>query len=1152
MIRKLPQPILRITKYSLVGIYMQCLLVGVLWASDINAQQKKLDEIFLTVDLKNGSLEDAFVLINKKTDLNVMYNAPVAMDRKLRDVEMNDVSLGDFLKYLSNETGLNFKAVNETIHVEMEKKPAANITNEIPLPPRTITGRVIDKDNNESLPGVSIIVKGTTTGTVTDVDGNFSLEVPSSESILVISSIGYATQEIIVGEKAVINVTLAPDVLSLSEVVIVGYGEQKKESIVGAVTQTSGAVLQRAGGVSNVGAALTGNLPGVVTMSSSGMPGEEDPMILIRAASSWNNREPLVLVDGVERPMRGVDVNSVESISVLKDASATAVFGVKGANGVILITTKRGKEGSAKIDVTVSSTVKTASKLPNKYDSYDALMARNIAIEHELGLSPESWAYIRPQSFIENYRNQTSVEQAERYPNVDWQKELFKDYAMAYNANLSVSGGTSFIKYFTSADFQHEGDLFRVWDNGRNYDPGYGFNRLNVRSNLDFQMTKSTVFKVNLAGSNGIRKSPWGQTNTSDWAVAQQWAGAYNIAPDVFIPKYSDGSWGFYPDISNVSNSASNLALGGAMTTTTTRINTDFILQQDLDMVLKGLKFRSSISWDNGFVEFNRGVNDLFNDAQQKWIDPITGTAYYKLDYEQNNHFDFMQGVLWNTSGGEVRNGDTQRNINYQIQPSWSGSFDKHNVTGMGMFMRQQRAIGSEIPRYREDWVFRTTYDFDSKYFFEYNGAYNGSEQFGQDYRFAFFHSGAVGWMLSEESFLQNLRFLDLLKLRSSYGEIGDDNSGDDPARRSRRWLYMTQWEYGGSASLDLNQGTSPYTWFREKLIGNPDVRWETVKKFNVGVDYAFLNGTFSGSVDFFRDKRVDILVSGGDRAVSSYYGATPPIANLGSVSAQGYEFVLNINKSLSNGLRLWANLNMTHAKNKVLERDDPSLYEPYRKQAGYAINQHRSWIDAGYMNTYDQVYGSPQHNTNDVQKLPGGYYIVDFNADGVVDDSDRVPFGYADTPQNTYNATVGVEWKGFSAFLQFYGVTNVTREVPLNSFGSRLNTVYDMGTWWSVENQAADVPVPRWLSTPSYYNGTQYLFDGSYARLKNAEIAYTFNAQQIGKIGFSALRVFVNGNNLWVWSRMPDDRESNFAGAGGQGAYPTVKRYNFGLRFTL
>jgi TonB-linked SusC/RagA family outer membrane protein len=1135
-----------IMRITFAQILIMVVLTSLVSAAPLNTNGQGILDRKVSLDVNNEEIKFILSQIEKQTSVVFTYRSKVINSSKKISLKVDNALLREVLNELFDPTTISVVAVDEEEEILLKAKNETT-SEEILVTALTINGKITD-EAGEPLPGVNVLEKGTTNGTTTDAVGQFSLNVQDANAVVIFSFIGYMSQEIVVGNQTLFNISLVPDAQTLSEVVVIGYGEQKRESIVGAITQTSGKVLQRAGGVSNVGAALTGNLPGVITMSSSGMPGEEDPMILIRAASSWNNREPLVLVDGVERPMRGVDVNAVESISVLKDASATAVFGVKGANGVILITTKRGKEGSAQIDVTTSTTMKVPSKLPNKYDSYDALMARNVAIEHELGVSPNSWSYIKPQAFIEKYRNPANLEEAERYPNVDWQEELFRDYAMAHNTNISVSGGTSFLKYFTSADFQYEGDVFKTWDNGRNYDPGYGFNRLNVRSNLDFQLTKSTVFKVNLYGSNGVRKSPWGQTDVSEWAVAQQWAGAYNIAPDVFMPKYADGSWGFYPDISNVSNSAANLALGGAMTTTTTRINTDFILEQDLDMITTGLKFRGSISWDNGFVEFNRGVNDLFNNAQQKWIDPNTGIATYKVDYDQNSGFDFQQGVLWNTAGGEVRNDQTERNLNYQIQPSWSRSFGKHNVTAMAMFMRQQRATGSQIPRFREDWVFRATYDYDNKYFLEYNGAYNGTEAFSEDYRFSLFHSGAIGWMISEESFMENLGFFETLKVRSSYGEIGDDSQ----TPRTPRWLYMTQWDFGGASSLDLNQGTSPYEWFREDRIGNPNVRWETVKKFNVGLDYAFLSGMIAGSVDFFRDKRVDILVNGPDRAVPSYYGAVPPTANLGSVTAQGYEIVLNINKMLPSGLRVYANLNMTYAKNKIIDADDPALYPSYRKKAGYAINQHRTWVDAGYVNSYDQLYGSPQHDTNDGQKLPGNYYIIDFNSDGVIDDSDRIPYGYSDTPQNTYNATVGFEWKGFSAFVQFYGVNNVTRDVPLNSFGSRLNTVYDMGSWWSKDNQGADVTVPRWLSSPSYYNGTQYLFDGSYVRLKNAEVAYTFDAVQLRKFGFTALRIFLNGNNLWVWSRMPDDRESNFAGAGGQGAYPTVKRYNLGLRFTL
>ena len=1012
---------------------------------------------------------------------------------------------------------------------------------------KVVEGIILD-EQGESIIGASVVVKGDSSiGTISDIDGNFTLEVPSDETTLVISYVGMKTKEIKI-QQGRIRVVLEDDSQQLEEVIVVGYGQQKKASVVGAITQTTGKVLERAAGISDIGAALTGNLPGVITTASSGMPGEEEPKIVIRGASSWNNSDPLVLVDGIERPMNSVEISSVQSISVLKDASATAVFGVKGANGVILVTTKRGQEGAAQINVSANATMKRPSKLPNKLDSYDALMSRNTAIEHELSLRPDAWSYIKPQDIINKYRNPANLEEYERYPNVDWQKTLFKDYAMSYNANVNVSGGTKFVKYYASVDYVNEGDLFRVFDNNRNYNSGYGYDRINARSNLDFQITKTTLFKVNVSGSASYKKSPYnnaGYSGIGDWSLAQQWAGAYNIAPDVFLPKYSDGSWGYYPTISNVTNSAENLSLGGTMNTTTTQVATDFVLEQDLKFITKGLSVRGMVSWDNRFVEWKRGINDLFNDAQHKWINPDTGEVSYKKEYDNNSGFDFMQGILWSTEGGEVKNWETKRDLNYQIQLNWNRDFKKHNVTAMGLFARQESAIGSMIPSYREDWVFRTTYNYANKYFVEYNGAYNGSEKFSKDNRFAFFNSGAVGWMISEEKFMKSLKFLDMLKLRVSYGEIGDDNVRD-------RWMYMNQWAYGGTSSLDLNHGQSPYVWYRESGIGNPDVHWEKVKKLNFGLDYAFLNGMFAGTIEVFRDRRADILVNGGSRSVPSYFGGTPVTANLGEVKTRGYELELRFNKTFTNSLRLWVNLSMTHAQNEILKMDDAPLMDAYRKSVGYAIGQNKSYIDAGHVNTYDELFGSPKHDASDSERLPGDYYIVDFNGDGVVDSKDQAPYGYSDTPQNTYNGTIGFEWKGFSAFLQFYGVNNVTRVVQLTSFGSQMNTVYDMGTWWSRENNG-EVIVPRWLSkTSGYSNGTQYYYDGSYIRLKNAEVAYTFTQPWVKKLGVSNLKLFINGNNLWVWSKMPDDRESNFAGAGNQGAYPTVKRFNLGVKFTL
>ena len=1023
-----------------------------------------------------------------------------------------------------------------------------------------VRGTVVD-NAGEPLIGASVIVKGNASqGTVTDFDGNFQLKVPSEQTVLVVSYVGMNTKELKVGKQRTFNVVLS-DNTQLTEVIVVGYGQQKKASVVGAITQTTGEVLERAAGISDIGSALTGNLPGVVTMSSSGMPGEEEPQIIIRGASSWNNSSPLVLVDGIERPMSSVDIQSVATISVLKDASATAVYGVKGANGVILITTKRGQEGKAQINVSANAIMKMPSKIPEKYDSYDALMARNVAVEHELNLYPESFAYVKPVSFIENYRNSDPNAKddlgnliSERYPNVDWRKALFEDYAMSYNANLNVSGGTKFVKYFAGVDFVSEGDLYKDFGNGRQYSTGYNYNRVSVRSNLDFNVTKSTVLKINIAGTNGKRKSPWNQDGWSPWQESQRWNGIYNISPDVFLPKYSDGSWGFLPGSTNVDNGARSLALGGTETRTTTRINTDFVLEQQLDFITKGLSARGMIAWDNVFEEARRGINDLYNDPQDKWINPETGATVYKQPYEAYDRFDYTQGNKWTTNGGSVNNNATTRNLNYQLQLNYARSFGKHDVSAMGVFARQETAWGSMIPNYREDWVFRATYAYGGRYFLEYNGAYNGSEKFSSDNRFAFFNSGAIGWMISEEPFMKYLRekkIIDMLKIRASYGEIGDDNI------QNARFLYMDQWAYGGNTSLDVTQGTSPYAWYRESTVGNPNVHWETVKKTNIGIDYGLFGGLLAGAIEFFHDKRSDILVRGSERAVPAYFGQSPVTANLGEVSTNGYEIEVRFNKVLANKMRIWANLSMTHAENKVKVKDDQPLLPEYRKAAGYPIGQTHAFIDKGMMQTYDDIYGSPKMDANDSQKLVGDYYIVDFNGDGKVDNvNDFVPYGHPTTPENTYNATIGFEWKGFNCFAQFYGVTNVTRDVTMISFADvMVANVYDQGTWWSTDHLNADIVTPRFNTTPyqSYY-GTQYLCDGSFIRLKNVEVGYTFTQPWIRKAGVNSLKVFVSGNNLWLWTRMPDDRESNFAANGnaGNGAYPTMKRINLGIKINL
>lgn len=1005
-----------------------------------------------------------------------------------------------------------------------------------------VTGTITSAEDSLPVPGVTVAVKGNTKlGVISDFDGKYKITLPSSDAILVFTSIGFKTIERKVGGQSVINIVMSSDQTNLQEVIVVGFGQQKKESVVGAITQTTGKVLQRTGGVSSLGAALTGNLPGVSTLQTTGKPGEEDPQIIIRGVSSWNNSNPLILVDGIERSINSVDINSVETISVLKDASATAVYGVRGANGVILITTKRGVEGKAKIDFGFNTVLKSASKLPNKLDSYDALVFKNRVIEYELNQQPSSWVYMRPQSFIDNYRNQTTQEQKERYPNIDWQDYLFKDFALTHNANINISGGTDRVKYFAAVDYVNEGDLVKVPPSGQGFESGYNYSRLNSRANLDFQLTNSTVFKVNLFGSYGLKKAPWRVISEG-----YMWAGAYSTPPDIYYPLYSDGSWGYSP-LNQVdgANSALNLAIGGIESKTTTRMTTDFNLRQDLGKLVKGLSANVTFSLDNTFLEEFRGIDNTGYAVKQKYIDPVTGVPTIPNSLDGTTSFDFYESTNWTTNGGTVTDGQTYRNLTYQGQINYARDFGNHAVTGMGNFQRQQTSIGADIPGYREDWVFRATYGYKKKYFIDYNGAYNGSEKFAVENRFGFFSSGAIGWAISEEKFMKKLTFIDQLKVRYSYGQIGDDNV-------SGRWLYEDVYGSGITRTLispNSQTEASTYGWITQSQIGNPNIAWEKVTKQNLGIDFSFWDKMFSGSVDVFKDYRTDIIFSGNDRAIPPYFGFTAPKANGGIVEVKGYEIDFRYSQRLGNEARLWANFAMTHAVDKVIQRDDPELYSDYIKRAGFPNRQSTSLLDKGFYNTWDELYGSTAFEANDA-KIPGNFRIVDFNGDGIINgNGDRVRYDYPSNPQNTYNATLGFDWKGFSAMIQFYGVNNVSRYISTQSFSTAyFNNVYDDGTFWSKDNPNADNPMPRLNSSLNGDSqGTRYLYDGSYIRLKNAEIAYTFTSKWTKTIGLDALRFYLNGNNLFLWTKTPDDREVN-----GGTAYPSVRRINLGFRLTL
>jgi TonB-linked SusC/RagA family outer membrane protein len=868
--------------------------------------------------------------------------------------------------------------------------------------------------------------------------------------------------------------------------------------------------------------------------------------------------------------MNNIDVNEVASISVLKDASATAVFGVKGANGVILITTKRGSEGKTKLNFNYTTTGTMLSKQPEKLDSYAAMMAKNEIIEREGVLNEPSWSAYVPYDIVSRYRLPQSAEYAQIYPNVDWEDAMFKDMGVSHRATLSAQGGSRSVQYFGSLAYMNETDLFEDYDNGKGYSPNYNYNRFNFRSNIDLRLTNTTKFKINLSGYYSVKNTNFNNEGSTSRADAWMWRATYGLAPNLFLPMYEDGVWGAYQEGGN--NTANPLAVVynlGIRETRTTELNSDFSLEQDLDFITKGLNARASLFYDNdirsqgGIYDVNNHIraNEAGTNVAFKQIYPMkyTGptqnpseyTAYLPVSTEEYGWvlrpWSIQQEAIIAANWATYIPVD--RRLMYQFQLNYARSFGKNNVTAMGVFKREEFARGSMFKNFREDWVFRTTYDFDSRYLIEINGAYNGSEQFGPGYRFDFFPSAALGWMVTNEEFFK-VKWIDKLKLRFSMGKVGDDKVSGS------RWLYASQFAYGGSARLnESSAGSSIYPFYRESVIGNPLIQWENALKTNFGIETGLFKSELTLNADYFTENRTDILLTGGSRNIPPFFGGTPPSANIGQVKSKGFEIELGYTKKLSADISLWANLSITHNQNEIIERDDAPLQFEYLKYKGYPIGQQRSLVKTEFYDNWDEVFASIPTENNDLQKLPGYYDLVDFNADGIIKTSeDTPPLGYSEVPQNTGSLTLGANYKGLSFMVQFYGVNNANRIVQFNNYENDIDVVFGhVADYWSKENPDASSFLPRW-KTQAENVGNYFMYDASFMRLKTAEIAYNLNnVYWVKMAGFSNLRLFLNGNNLFFWSKLPDDRETTYSGGSAtEGAYPTVKRINLGIELTF
>ncbi len=1041
----------------------------------------------------------------------------------------------------------------------------------------TIRGKVIDEDSNP-LPGVNIIIEGTNTGAVTDLDGLFTIEARVGQNLM-IRFIGMKPQTIeITSSDMFIDLRLEQDIQALEEMIVVGYGTQKKESVVGAIGVATSEEIKAQGNVSNIRDALTGVISGMAVMPTSGLAGGGDSRIyketeiLIRGKATWNNASPLILVDGVERDMNDINVNEVASISVLKDASATAVFGVKGGNGVILITTKRGEEGKAKFNIETEMSMETPSMIVEGAGMVNGLIARNYAIERTRRIQgSNSYSDYTSDEVVDYYRNGTYPY---AYPNNDWLDILFKDFTKSSKVNAYVSGGTKKVKYFASAGYNHFDDLLDVQDVGQGYEPAFDYDRLNIRSNFDFQITPTTSLQANYAGIYSI------QTNPPSTSYNGIFDGLVDQPGNSQVLVYEDGIYGAKNTDTSVDNPVYRLYFSGKEETVRTTINMDYTLKQELNFITEGLSVSGKLAYDNLFV--NNGVELNDNRRRTKKIDPefyLRG-GYY--DYDENIYMldgepiEDMAGEGWTVytdgSGGStaagfgwlkepisydaenLRLGSSIRTLYYETRLNYARNFGNHDVTGLAMFSRQEREAGSGWPSKREDWVGRFTYNFDQRYFLELNGAYNGSEKFGPEYRFDFFPSVAAGWVISNESFMeQTADWMNELKIRYSNGLVGNDR-----VSIGTMWPYISIYTINpGTTTMsrsNLGYPVSNYEYisYLEGIPGNSDLRWEKARKQNLGLDLGLFKNKIMFSVDVFNESRYDMLLAADQRGVPEISGKPPTAANVGEAKSKGMELDFTYRNSLmNNALNYWITANWSLARSEIIYKETPPLVPSYQAAEGFPIDQSRTGISSGFLESWDDVYvnagSSVVDETSDL--MPGDLAMIDFDADGAFESNDDVvPYGYPVYPQNNYSFTLGGDYKGFQLSVQFVGAYNVTRRISTDMFAN--NNAYlpafVLDDTWTQAYNNIDPTYPAFALDDKYSPSGQYrYYDGSFLRLQSAQLGDNLPKRWTRTLSIENVKLYVNGRNLFLFTKMPDDGVGTNHDSKN---YPVKKQVNFGI----
>ena len=987
---------------------------------------------------------------------------------------------------------------------------------------KEVTGVVLD-ETGALIPGAFVTVKGETRGAMTDNDGRFTIEVKPSDR-LVASFLGYDDLELEVGAQTQLNFKLTPQANQLEEVVMVAYGAQRKASVIGSISTIGTEQLQAPIGQLSTG--LAGKLAGVVAVQHTGEPGSSAEFWIRGVNTFGANAYPLILVDGVERSMDLVDVEDIASFSILKDATATALYGVRGANGIVLITTRRGSESKPKVNVKIESGITSPTQLPK-------MATAEQFIDYLNAMQPGA---------IDDYARQMYLSGADPdlYPNVDWIHEIFKQHASTRKANVNVTGGTKNVRYYAGGSYYFEDGIFNVEENDR-YNSQMNYRRFNFRTNVDINITPSTTLGMDLS-------TQFTKKNQPGTGLSNIYNNVMQITPIGFPKVFSDGTLS-NPEVgSNPYNMINNM---GYATINTQNAQSTVALTQDFSEILtEGLTAKVQISWDARTA--SSVTNGILPRVYYKaWDDEVQDYVYVA----QNNTAGYIDVSSSAQSGYTV--------LNVEASSNYERTFaSKHRVGAMFLYYLRSRdnthpgyEYWETFPRKSMGIAGRATYAYKDRYFAEFNFGYNGSENFSPGHRFGFFPSAALGWIISNENFWEPLHdAVSLLKVKASIGKVGNDQIGG-----GRRFGYNTTMDITGITGFSWGEKQPAYvTGVATGEIGNPDIVWEEALKRNAGVEVNFWKDHLKFQFDYFNDFRSGIFIE--RQSLPSAVGLRKTqYTNIGQMQNAGFDLSGQFEYLFPGGLSLSARGNFTFNRNRRVYDDRPDQIWPYQNTAGFANNQQRGLIAEGLFMTQEEIDSWPSQYGRTL--VPGDIKYRDINGDGIVNDFDKVAIGYTVIPEINYGFGLSLGWKGIDASVFFSGMSHVTRIIGgYNLYGGAATNVLIQGQIfadvaeksWSVTHDP-HAEYPRFsVETPANNQiaSTFWQKDMSFLRLKNAELGYTLPKKLTKKAGISTARIYLQGVNLLTFSKFKlwdPELESSYGNV-----YPLTRNVSLGLNLNF